>query len=78
MVKYNKIKGKGVEYMGIDGCLMLLFNYLIVVVTSCVLNLYYWYKRGNHSVVCSVLVLVGGILCLAVVLYMGYNFKLYF
>lgn len=64
--------------MGIDGCLMLLFNYLIVVVTSCVLNLYYWYKRGNHSVVCSVLVLVGGILCLAVVLYMGYNFKLYF
>ena len=35
MVKYNKIKGKVVEYMGIDGCLMLLFNYLIVVVTSC-------------------------------------------
>ena len=60
--------------MGIDECLMLLFNYLIVVVTSCVLNLNDWYKRGNHSVGGSVLVLVGGILCLAVVLYMWYTF----
>ena len=61
--------------MGIDDCLILLFDYLIVVVISCVLNLNDWYKRGNHSVVCSVLVLVGGILCLAVVLYMWYTFK---
>lgn len=58
MVKYNKMIGKVVEYKGIDDCLILLFNYLIVVVTSCVLNLYDWYKRGNHSVTCSVLVLV--------------------
>lgn len=61
--------------MGIDGCLILLFDYLIVVVTSCVLNLNDWCKRGNHSVGGSVLVLVGGILCLAVVLYMWYTFK---
>lgn len=60
--------------MGIDDCLILLFDYLIVV-TSCVLNLNDWYKRGNHSVACSVLVLVGGILCLAIVLYMLYTFK---
>lgn len=46
--------------MGIDDCLILLFIYLIVVVTSCVLNLNDWYKRGNHSVGGSVLVLVGG------------------
>ncbi len=57
MVKYNKIIGKVAGYMGIDGCLMLLFNYLIVV-TSCVLNLNEWYKRGNHSVACSVLMTV--------------------
>ncbi len=63
--------------MGIDDCLILLFDYLIVVVISCVLNLNDWYKRGNHSVACSVLVLVGGILCLAVVLY-RVHFKLYF
>lgn len=62
--------------MGIDDCLILLFDYLIVVVViSCVLNLNDWYKRGNHSVGGSVLVLVGGILCLAIVLYMLYTFK---
>ena len=61
--------------MGINDCLILLFNYLIVVVLSCVLNINDWYKRGNHSVGGSVLVLVGGILCLAVVLYMWYTFK---
>ena len=58
MVKYNKIIGKVVEYMGFDDCLILLFNYLIIVVTSCVLNLNVWYKRGNHSVACSVLMTV--------------------
>ena len=30
--------------MGIDDCLILLFDYLIVVVISCVLNLNDWYK----------------------------------
>lgn len=50
--------GKVVEYMGFDDCLILLFDYLIVVVTSCVLNLNDWYKRGNHSVACSVLMTV--------------------
>jgi len=43
--------------MGFDDCLILLFNYLIVV-TSCVLDLIDWYKRGNHSVACSVLMTV--------------------
>lgn len=50
--------GKVVKYMGFDDCLILLFNYLVVVVTSCVLNLNDWYKRGNHSVACSVLMTV--------------------
>lgn len=50
--------GKVVKYMGFDDCLILLFNYLIVVVTSCVLNINDWYKRGNHSVACSVLMTV--------------------
>lgn len=59
MVKYNKIIGKVVKYMSLDDCLMLLFNYLIVVETSCVLDLIDWYKRGNHSVACSVLMTVG-------------------
>lgn len=66
---------KVVEHMGIDDCLILLFDYLIVVVISCVLNLNDWYKRGNYSVGGSVLVLVGGVLCLAVVIYMLYTFK---
>lgn len=61
--------------MGIDDCLILLFDYLIVVVISCVLNLNDWYKRGNYSAGGGVLVLVGGVLCLAVVLYMLYTFK---
>lgn len=61
--------------MDIDDCLILLFDYLIVVVISCVLNLNDWYKRGNYSVGGSVLVLVGGVLCLAVVIYMWYTFN---
>lgn len=52
--------------MGIDDCLILLFDYLIVVVISCVLNLNDWYKRGNYSVGGSVLVLVGGVLSKAI------------
>lgn len=74
MVKYNKIKGKVVEYMDFINCLLLLFIYFVVIIFSYAMDLVSWYKRGKHSVAFCIFMVVGGILLVSVLIYMGYTF----
>lgn len=73
---YNIIKkGKVVEYMDYINYLLLLFIYFVVIIFSYAMDLVEWYKRGKHSVAFCILMVVGGILLLSVLFYMGYTFK---
>lgn len=74
MVKYNKIKGKVVEYMDFINCLLLLFIYFVVIEFSYAMDLVSWYKIGKHSVVFCIFMIVGGISLVSVLIYMGYTF----
>ena len=38
------------------------------------MDLVEWYKRGKHSVAFCILMIVGGILLVSVLFYMGYTF----
>ena len=65
---------KVVEYMSFINCLLLLFIYFVVIEFSYAMDLVSWYKRGKHSVAFCILMVVGGILLVSVLFYMGYTF----
>lgn len=65
---------KFVEYMDFINCLLLLFIYFVAIEFSYAMDLVSWYKRGKHSVAFCILMVVGGILLVSVLFYMGYTF----
>jgi uncharacterized transporter YbjL len=61
--------------MSFINCLLLLFIYFVAIEFSYAMDLVSWYKRGKHSVAFCILMVVGGILLVSVLFYMGYTFE---